>query len=405
MARILKGTTTRRGFLGGSLAAAGWATVSGGWVLRPQWAHANGPIRMGIATDITGPIAPSGNSNWQVAQFAVSRINDAGGILGRPVELFLEDTASDPGTAVGNVRRLIEGSQVDVVLGGITSAMREAIKNPIVRRGRTLYIYPQLYEGRECTEHLFCTGPSPAQQCARLIPYLIEQGATRFAMPSANYIWPQVLNEWAREVIEANGAEVVFEEYFPLDQLEYSSTVARIMNDGVDHVFLTIIPPGLQAFSRQLYEAGYSERGGTMSCVYFDENSVNFVPQRELEGIYSCLDMFHTVDDPHTQELIEGYNEMFPDTRFLFTAGSAATGMYRGIKMYEQAVIATGGDLDRDAVSEAMHGVSIEQGPGGPSEMVPGTGHAKMNMYIAQARDGAWDILSTEEMVDPQECA
>lgn len=404
MARILKGTTTRRGFLGGSLAAAGWASVAGGWVLRPQWAHANGPIRMGIATDITGPIAPSGNSNWQVAQFAVSRINDEGGILGRPVELFLEDTASDPGTAVGNVRRLIEGAQVDVVLGGITSAMREAIKNPIVRRGRTLYIYPQLYEGRECTEHLFCTGPSPAQQCARLLPYLIEQGATRFAMPSANYIWPQVLNEWAREVIEANGGEVVFEEYFPLDQLEYSSTVARIMNDRVDHVFLTIIPPGLQAFSRQLHEAGFAERGGTMSCVYFDENSVNFVPQRELEGIYSCLDMFHTVDDPYTQELLAGYNEMFPDTRFLFTAGSASTGMYRGIKMYEQAVIATNGDLARDAVSEAMHTTAIEQGPGGPSEMVPGTGHAKMNMYIAQARDGVWDILATDELVDPQEC-
>ena len=90
---------------------------------------------MGIATDITGALAPSGNSNWQVAQFAVKQINDAGGIVGRPIELFLEDTATDPGIAVGNVRRLIQQAQVDVVLGGITSAMREAIKNPIVRRG------------------------------------------------------------------------------------------------------------------------------------------------------------------------------------------------------------------------------------------------------------------------------
>ena len=135
---------TRRGFLGGTsaLAAAGWTAVAGGWVLKPKWANAAESIKMGIATDITGAIAPSGNANWQAAQLAVSQINDAGGVLGKPIELFLEDTASDPGVAVGNVRRLIQQTQVDVVLGGITSAMREAIKNPITKRGKTLYIYP-----------------------------------------------------------------------------------------------------------------------------------------------------------------------------------------------------------------------------------------------------------------------
>ena len=100
---------TRRGFLRGSsaLAAAGWTAVGTGWVLKPTWANAAGSIKMGIATDITGAIAPSGNANWQAAQLAVKQINDAGGILGKPVELFLEDTASDPGTAVGNVRSAV----------------------------------------------------------------------------------------------------------------------------------------------------------------------------------------------------------------------------------------------------------------------------------------------------------
>ena len=120
----------RRGFLGGAsaLTAAGWVgTLAGGFVLRPTWAHAAGPIKMGIATDITGAIAPSGNANWQVAQFAVDEINKGGGILGQPIELYLEDTASDPKVAVGNVRKLIQERKVDVVLGGITSAMRQAI--------------------------------------------------------------------------------------------------------------------------------------------------------------------------------------------------------------------------------------------------------------------------------------
>ena len=138
--------------------------------------------------------------------------------------------------------------------------------------------------------------------------------------------------------------------------------------------------------------------------MYLDENSVNYVPERELEGMYSCLDMFHTVEDPHTQELIAGYQEMFPGTKYLFTAGSAATGMYRGIKLYEQAVIATGGDLSRDAVAAALDTAEIAEGPGGPAKMVAGTGHAAMNMYIAQNKGGRWDIISQEEMVDPAEC-
>ena len=397
--------TSRRGFLRGSaaLAAAGWTSITGGWGLRPAWGQSSDPIRMGIATDITGAIAPSGNANWQVAQFAAKQINDAGGILGRPVELLLEDTASDPGVAVGNVRRLLD-AQVDVVLGGITSAMREAIKNPIVRRGRTLYLYPQLYEGQECTPYLFCIGPTPAQQVARLLPMLIENGAQRFAMPAANYIWPQLLNKVAREIIEANGGEVVFEEYYPLDQLEYSATIARIMGEEVDHVFNTVIPPGLQAFSRQLHDAGFQERGGTQSCVYLDENAVNYVPAQELEGMYSCLDMFHTVEDEGTRELLAGYAEMFPDTPYLFSAGSGSTGMYRGIRFYEQAVLATEGELTREAVSEALDSAAIEKGPGGPARMVPGTGHAQMNMYIAQAQGGEWTILEADEMVDPAEC-
>ncbi|MEQ9643293.1 MAG: substrate-binding protein [Alphaproteobacteria bacterium] len=403
-----RGLTRRSLLTGGSaLAAAGWAAgFSGGWVLRPKWAHAAGPIKMGIATDITGAIAPGGNANWQTAQFAVKQINDAGGILGRPIELYLEDTASDPGVAVGNVRRLIQQSKVDVVLGGITSAMREAIKNPIVKRGKTLYIYPQLYEGQECTENLYCTGPTPAQQCAELLPYLIkEKGYKRFAMPSANYIWPQLLNKWARKVIEENGGEVVFEEYYPLDQLEYSATVSKIVNEGVDHVFNTVIPPGLQAFTKQLYEAGYQDKGGSLSCVYYDENSVNYVNARELEGVYSCLDFFHTVGDPFGQELIAGYNKMFPDTKYLFTAGSAATGMYRGVKLYEQAVVATDGDLAREAVSAAIDKAEIADGPGGPAKMVPGTGHCAMNMYVAQSKGGKWDIISKYDMVAPDECA
>src|SRR5499433_140697 len=278
------------------LQSAAWmsgavATGVSSWFFQAGWANAAaGPIKVGIATDLTGAIAQEGNANANVAKMVVKGINNAGGILGRPIELFIVDTASNESVAGANVRRLIQRDKVDVVLGGITSSMRNAIKDIIVTHGKTLYIYPEQYEGKECTPYLFCTGPTPAQQCDQIIPWLIKNGGKRFAFPSANYIWPHVLNKYAREFIEKNGGKVIFEEYYPLDQVEYSATVNNIMTHNVEVVFTTIIAPGVGPFFKQLYQAGFGKRGGRRACVFYDENTLNINVPHEIEGLASRLD-------------------------------------------------------------------------------------------------------------------
>ena len=398
---------TRRKFL----ASAAWtsgaiASGVGSWVIPARWANAaEGPIKVGIATDLTGAIGYAGNANANIAKLVVKDINDAGGVLGRPLELHIEDTASNESVAVANVRKLIQRDKVDVVLGGITSSMRNAIKDVIVTRGKTLYIYPQLYEGKECTPYLFCTGPTPAQQCDEFIPWLMKNGGRRFALPSANYVWPHVLNAYARQVIEKNGGEVIFEEYYPLDQIEYSATVNKIMTNSVDVVFNTVIPPGVGPFFKQLYEAGFGKRGGRLSCVYYDENTLNINAPYEMEGLASCLDYFRAVDasDPFSAKLQAEYEKEFPG-KILFCAGSAATGMYRGLKLWEAAV-KEAGKLDRDSVAAALDHAKIAEGPGGPAEMVPGKRHCKMQMYTAVAKSGNYEIVARSNgLVDPKEC-
>jgi len=396
---------TRRGFLQNAAWMAGAvATGVGSWVFPAKWAHAAGPIKVGIATDLTGPISFAGIPNSRIAKIAIDQINADGGILGRPLEMYLEDTASNEQIAVGVVRKLVQRNRVDVVLGGITSSMRNAIKDVIVGRGRTLYIYPQLYEGRECTPHLFCTGPTPAQQCDDLIPWLIANGGKRFAFPSANYVWPRVLNEYARKSVEKNGGEVVYEEYFPLDQVEYGASVKKIMDEKADVVFNTVIPPGLSPFIKQLYEAGFSARGGRLSCVYYDENCLNFNTAEEMEGLASCLDYFQNIEDPFSAELQATYQKKHAHKdKVLFTAGSASTGMYRGMKLWESAV-KEAGNVDRESVSAAMDHAKIANGPGGPASIVPGTYHTQMNMYIAVAKNGKYEIIDKAEQVHPKEC-
>ena len=381
------------------------ATGAGSWVLRPERAFAQKTIKVGIATDLTGAIGYAGNANANIAKLAVKEINDAGGILGRQLELYIEDTASNESVAVANVRKLVQREKVDVVFGGITSSMRNAIKDVIVTRGRTLYIYPQLYEGKECTPYIFCTGPTPAQQCDEFIPWLMKNGGKRFALPSANYVWPHVLNQYARKVIEGNGGEVIFEEYYPLDQVEYSATVNKIMTNKVDVVFNTVIPPGVGPFIKQLYEAGFQKRGGRIACVYYDENTLNINAPHEMEGLASCLDYFRAVtkEDAGSARIQAAYDKQFPGN-IVFAAGSAATGMYRGMKLWEQAV-KEARSVDREAVAKALDHAKIPEGPGGPAEMVPGKRHCKMRMYTAVAKAGTYEIVARSKgLVDPKEC-
>lgn len=399
---------TRRRFLSSFAFASGAiATGVGSWVIRPDWANAaEGPIKVGIATDLTGPIAYGGNTDANVAKMVIKEINESGGLLGRPLELYIEDTASNESIAVGNVRKLIQRDHVDMVLGGMTSSMRNAIKDQIVTRGKTLYIYPELYEGKECTPYLFCTGPTPAQQCDEFIPWLIKNGGKKFALPSANYVWPHTLNVYARKLIESNGGEVVFEEYYPLDQIDFSATVNRIISNKVEVVFNTVIPPGVGPFFKQLYEAGFLKNGGRLACVYYDENTLNINHPDEIEGLASCLDYFKalTKDDPVSAKIQAAYDKDYPGSKFLFAAGSAATGTYRGLKLWAAAV-KEAGKVDRESVAASLDHAKIAEGPGGPAEMVPGKRHCKMKMYTAVAKNGNFEIVARSNgLVDPKEC-
>ena len=399
-------TINRRRFLH-SVAWMSGAIATGvsSWSVQSDWANAaEAPIKVGIATDLTGAIAYVGNACANVAKMVVKDVNNAGGILGRPIELFIVDTASDEWVGLANVRRLIQRDKVDVVLGGITSSMRNAIKDAIVTHGKKLYIYPEQYEGKECTPYLFCTGPTPAQQCDQIIPWLIKNGGKRFAFPSANYIWPHVLNKYARELIEKYGGEVIFEEYYPLDQMDYSATVNNIMTNNAEVVFNTIIAPGVGLFFKQLYQAGFGKRGGRLACVYYDENALNFNAPHEIEGLASCLDYYRAViaQDPISAAIQAEYDKQFPG-KILFAG--AATGMYRGLKLWEQAV-KEAGNLDREHVAAALDHAKISEGPGGPAEMVPGTRHCRMNMYTAVAKNGKFEIVArSPSPVDPRECA
>src|ERR1700704_5103077 len=295
-------------------------------------------IKVGVIADQTGPLSAMGIANANVARMVIDDVNSRGGLLGRKVDLCLEDGATIDSVAEAKATKLVQYDNVDVIFGGIFSSTRQAIKSAAVVKGRKLYIYPEQYEGQECDPLIFCTGPVPAQQVDPFIPWLMkETGAKKFYLPSADYIWPHVMNERVRQIVTANGGSIVDEEYYPLDHMEYGETVGRIMSSGAEVVFNTIVPPGVVPFFAQLHDAGFRNRGGQLICTYFDENLLGLLPAPHVEGLYGCLDYYQNVSDPFSKTLLGAYNKRYPDKE-QFTGGSACSGLYRGMKLWAAAV-------------------------------------------------------------------
>ncbi len=359
-------------------------------------------IKIGVIADQTGALSIMGAGQANTATLVVDEINASGGLLGRSIELLIEDSASDDGQAATAATKLVQQGHVDVLLGGIFSSTRQAIKTPAVVEGETLYIYPEQYEGQEYHPLLFCTGAVPAQQVEPLIPWVMrETGARTFYLPSADYIWPHVMNRKVHEVASANGGKIVGEEYFPIDHSDWGETVDRINSSGADVVFNTTVPPGCVPFFEALYKSGFTKRGGRVLTTYFDENLVAALPPEHIEGLYGCIDYYQSVSDPFSRELLGRYNASFRDGPE-FSAGSGCTGIYRGLKLWEAAV-AEAGSRDQAAVVAALDHAKIAEGPGGPTEMVPGQHHVRMNVYIAQVRDGTLDVVESLGAIDPNE--
>src|SRR5438093_7022128 len=104
------------------------------------------PIKVGVITDQTGALSFLGIANANVAKMVINDINAKGGLLGRQLHLYLEDSATTDSVAEAKATKLVQQDQVDVIFGGIYSSTRQAIKVPAVVHGKKLYIYPDQYE-------------------------------------------------------------------------------------------------------------------------------------------------------------------------------------------------------------------------------------------------------------------
>ena len=289
-------TTNRREVLRGGAAIVGSVALGA-----PALALAK-TVKLGVLMPLSGGLELFGAQATQGIEMLVDEFNDAGGVLGRQIEIIKADTRTDPKTTVERALQLIRRDEVDAVIGPITSASRDAIKSTI-ERGRKPLLYATDYEGGVCSNYISCYSALPAHYVDPLIPYLMETVGKKVYLFGADYAWPQKMNVAIRKAVEDAGGDVVGEEYTPFGVKDFATTIRKIEESGAETVILTTPGADGVTFIKQFTAAGMKQKS-RLAFLGFNENYLPGLSAAESEGIIGVSHFIQTLDRPESHDFV-----------------------------------------------------------------------------------------------------
>lgn len=130
-------------------------------------------IKVGLLTSSSGGTTVLDGYIADAFTMAVEEINAAGGVNGKQIEIYEEDYASDPATAVEKATKLIVNDGVSCIFGAVFSSVRIAVMD-VVEEYDNLLIYPTDHEGLEQSDNIIYLGCIPNQQTAVVAPWIAE---------------------------------------------------------------------------------------------------------------------------------------------------------------------------------------------------------------------------------------
>ena len=198
---------------GAALAAAPFASP---FIIPARAADA---VKIGLDNPLTGTYAAPGKNELVGCQMAVDEINAKGGVLGRPLELLVEDsTSGDAGTAVQKARKLIEGDKVNFLLGNVNSALALAMAQVSNEKG-ILHIVPgghtDAITGKSCHWNVFRVCNTTQMEANAVASALIKQYGKKYYYITPDYAFGHTLEAGMVKAIAALGGERVGGDLIP----------------------------------------------------------------------------------------------------------------------------------------------------------------------------------------------
>ncbi|MBB3742550.1 branched-chain amino acid transport system substrate-binding protein [Rhizobium sp. BK591] len=357
-------------------------------------AFAEDPIKIGVPVGLSGANSVVAPSVVQAAELAVEEINAKGGVLGRPLELEIADDASGAAGAQKAFDSLVFQKEVNVIISMETSAARNA-GLPIVSKGEVPYIYTSFYEGKSCNANLFVDAWVPEQQVPPVVDnFISKQGAKKFFLIGSDYAFGRGMLTFAKGYIEKAGAQIVGEEYLPIDGSDWTAIISKVRSSGADAIITSTAggAPNV-TLTKQLRSSGVTLPYGNLAV---DEGTAKSMGA-DAKDIFLSASYVTGIDSPENKAFLSAMDKKFG--KELRTPNDLSVPQYEAIYLYKAAV-EKAGNTDTADVLKALPDVSFT-GPRGKISMNK-QHHAPLTMYLGQVKDdGSVAVVDSFKDVDP----
>jgi len=356
-----------------ALAAAGTAL---GALLLGGAASAQDTIKIGVSQPLTGAFAASGNYVAQGAKLAEEAINAAGGVLGKKIELIVEDNKSNPTEAAATAEKLIVKDKVPVMLGAWGSGLTLAIM-PKLEEYKVPMVVETSSSGKITTSgnpYIFRISPTSEMEAKAFTPLFKSLGIKKADFLSTNNDFGLGAAKEFSEAATAQGVQVGVRETMDPKATDFSAQLAKIKASGGDTVFVTTAVEQITLILKQAKD----QQLGARIITTGGSNSPEQLIQQAGEAANGSLHLvFFTpwftdaVKNPDVaNKFVAAWNEK------KYPVGGLTEGFrgWDGIHVIVEGIKAAG-KADSEAITTALWGVKvkgingdiafIKQGPAG----------------------------------------
>jgi branched-chain amino acid transport system substrate-binding protein len=395
------GVPSRRALLAGGAALA--ATSMAAPLARPALAQ-SGAIKIGVLAPISGVYASLGNHKVN----GIKMLFDQNGmaIAGHPVELLVEDTEAKPQEGLRKARKLVESDQVDVLLGVLSSAVGNAIKEYATRANKvwvtTGAAADGIFKKKNNSPYAFRASLSTWQANNPMGTWLGERGFKRVFVTGPDYAMGRESVDAFRATFEVKGGQKVGEIFVPLGTSDYAPYLSEIKKAEPDLVYASYAGSDAVRFVQQFKAFGLAPAIKLAGYGYLVEEDVLVAEGDAALGVQSGINWAYALDTPENKEFVAEYRKRYNDI-----ATVDAVAGFVGAQVVYEAVKSLGGQVPNQlALSKAIGEVKIAKTPRGPLSFDPETNNVIQNIYIRDVTpiDGALHnkVIATYENVrDP----
>ncbi|MBV8391914.1 MAG: ABC transporter substrate-binding protein [Alphaproteobacteria bacterium] len=220
------------------------------------------PYKIGTMQPLSGAAAAGGQTALVGVQMAVDRINNSGGILGRPIELITADYESKPDVGRRKAEKLVSEDKIDVQVGGFLSNVCLACM-PVWAEAQIVNMIGVCLDTTitttKCDRFTFRPFDYAPAQAVAFAPYLVEKLGKRWHIAYTDYSWGQSTRDAYADEIKKAGGSVVGTTGIPLGTADMTSFLSKI-NGDFDGFFGIFFGKDGVTIGNQAYDLGLTKK-------------------------------------------------------------------------------------------------------------------------------------------------